>query len=359
MSALSSAVPSWGLQVHLGCVRLSPACPCRCLHTCHLRPARHYPRLGIRPPSSGDRRDLNPPDHCAAWRTLRIFLVSLAFAAQRRPGRSPRRHVPACPGHQVRVVRSTKAGAFTPATRAVGDDQLGPQGRSTKAGAFTPATPADAAGDAQGAAGAQRRPGRSPRRHEGDDDGPTDSQCAQRRPGRSPQRHPAGAVDRRLADVRSTKAGAFTPATPASRGGVRAGQVLRSTKAGAFTPATRRRPPGGGLRCGSLNEGRGVHPGDTHAVATVCHSWSRRSTKAGAFTPATPAGHSGDALNEGRGVHPGDTRLLDDPPLVAERSTRRTPTVCDFACRDLRTLNEGRGVHPGDTRMLWTRAHDA
>ena len=71
MGALSSAVPSWGLQVHLGCVRLSPACPCRCLHTCHLRPARHYPRLWIRPPSSGDRRDLNPPDHCAAWRTLR------------------------------------------------------------------------------------------------------------------------------------------------------------------------------------------------------------------------------------------------------------------------------------------------
>ena len=70
MGALSSAVPSWGLQVHLGCVRLSPACPCRCLHTCHLRPARHYPRLWIRPPSSGDRRDLNPPDHCAAWRTL-------------------------------------------------------------------------------------------------------------------------------------------------------------------------------------------------------------------------------------------------------------------------------------------------
>ena len=71
MGALSSAVPSWGLQVHLGCVRLSPACPFRRLHTCHLRPARHYPRLWIRPPSSGGRRDFNPPDQCAAWRTLR------------------------------------------------------------------------------------------------------------------------------------------------------------------------------------------------------------------------------------------------------------------------------------------------
>ena len=70
VGALSSAVPSWRLQVHLGCVRLSPACPCRCLHTCHLRPARHYPRLWIRPPSSGGRRDFNPPDQCAAWRTL-------------------------------------------------------------------------------------------------------------------------------------------------------------------------------------------------------------------------------------------------------------------------------------------------
>ena len=43
----------------------------RRLHTCHLRPARHYPRLWIRPPSSGGRRDFNPPDQCAAWRTLR------------------------------------------------------------------------------------------------------------------------------------------------------------------------------------------------------------------------------------------------------------------------------------------------
>ena len=35
------------------------------------RPARHYPRVRIRRPSSGRRRDLNPPDHHAAQRTLR------------------------------------------------------------------------------------------------------------------------------------------------------------------------------------------------------------------------------------------------------------------------------------------------
>ena len=34
------------------------------------RPARNYPRLRIRRPSSGRRRDLNPPDHHAAQRTL-------------------------------------------------------------------------------------------------------------------------------------------------------------------------------------------------------------------------------------------------------------------------------------------------
>src|SRR5215831_6414649 len=35
------------------------------------RPARHYPRLRIQRPSSGHRRDFNPPDSCAAQRTLR------------------------------------------------------------------------------------------------------------------------------------------------------------------------------------------------------------------------------------------------------------------------------------------------
>src|SRR6185295_4910206 len=34
-------------------------------------PARHYPRLRIQRPSSGRRRDFNPPDSCAAQRTLR------------------------------------------------------------------------------------------------------------------------------------------------------------------------------------------------------------------------------------------------------------------------------------------------
>jgi hypothetical protein len=38
----------WWLQVHLGCLQLSPSCPYRLLHTFHrLRPVRHYPHLWI------------------------------------------------------------------------------------------------------------------------------------------------------------------------------------------------------------------------------------------------------------------------------------------------------------------------
>ena len=60
------------LQVHLGCIKLSPSCPFRLLHTFSLlRPARHNPRLWIQRPSSGRRRDFNPPEQCAAQRTLR------------------------------------------------------------------------------------------------------------------------------------------------------------------------------------------------------------------------------------------------------------------------------------------------
>ena len=36
-------------------------------------PARHYPRLWIQRPSSERRRDLNPPNSCAAQRTLRYL----------------------------------------------------------------------------------------------------------------------------------------------------------------------------------------------------------------------------------------------------------------------------------------------
>src|SRR5215813_15389114 len=60
------------LQVRLGRLRLSPACPFRLLHTLRsLRPARHYPRFWIQRSSSERWRDLNPPNLSAAQRTLR------------------------------------------------------------------------------------------------------------------------------------------------------------------------------------------------------------------------------------------------------------------------------------------------
>jgi len=62
---------SW-LQVRLGCIRLSPSCPFRRLHTLFLsRPARRYPRLWIQRPSSERRGDFNPHDSRAAQRTIR------------------------------------------------------------------------------------------------------------------------------------------------------------------------------------------------------------------------------------------------------------------------------------------------
>src|ERR1039457_1545824 len=73
MDTLPSGVPQvrW-LQVRLGCVRLSPSCPFRLLHTCLLsRPARNYPRLRIQRSSSERRGDFNPHDSRAAQRTLR------------------------------------------------------------------------------------------------------------------------------------------------------------------------------------------------------------------------------------------------------------------------------------------------
>ena len=61
----------WWLQVRLGCVRLSLSCPFRLLHTLHsLRPATYYRRFWIQRSSSERRRDLNPPDQCAAQRKV-------------------------------------------------------------------------------------------------------------------------------------------------------------------------------------------------------------------------------------------------------------------------------------------------
>src|SRR5665811_1264982 len=71
MDTLPSGNCKRWLQVRLGCVRLSPSCPFRLLHTFLLsRPARNYPRLRIQRSSSERRGDFNPHDSRAAQRTL-------------------------------------------------------------------------------------------------------------------------------------------------------------------------------------------------------------------------------------------------------------------------------------------------
>ena len=101
--------------------------------------------------------------------------------------------------------------------------------------------------------------------------------------------------------VRSTKAGAETPATRR----VPVVHVLidrRSTKAGAETPATRRDPREGYRTSTTLNEGRGRDPGDTIGFGL-------------------PDAHY-TTLNEGRGRDPGDTPPPydgADDPLAAQR----------------------------------------
>ena len=91
---------------------------------------------------------------------------------------------------------------------------------------------------------------------------------------------------------------------------------VRSTKAGAKTPATRLLPPPPGTSQSTLNEGRGQNPGDTRRRLGQC-------------CPQV-------SLNEGRGQNPGDTTAdcrID--PSSRQRSTKagaktpatRRPTV--------------------------------
>ena len=182
--------------------------------------------------------------------------------------------------------RSTKAGAWTPATHGFKARLCGTVPRSTKAGAWTPAThlgqglnhtpsvtlnegrsldpgdtfdtpgpsrrrwtlnegrsldPGDTSRQAHAAAlsrVAQRRPEPGPRRHPRCLSGRLDELVAQRRPEPGPRRHTAPRVRPLLLRLRSTKAGAWTPATPGTHS---------------------RRP----LPLPALNEGRSLDPGDT------------------------------------------------------------------------------------------------
>ena len=136
---------------------------------------------------------------------------------------------------------------------------------------------------------------------------------------------------------------------------------MRSTKAGARTPATPSRPRSPSRGPSTLNEGRGRQP-RRHFPAGRCRNRLSRS------------------LNEGRGANPGDTLLSRRAKRLGWGAQRRpgrqprrhmlrrynTRTGWDAQrrpgrqprrhfpagrCRNRlsRSLNEGRGANPGDT----------
>ena len=80
MDTLPSGVCKWWLQVHLGCIQLSPSCPFRLLHTFHFSGQRGYqPRFWIRHSSSERRRDFNPPEQRAAQHTPWFYPRLVAY----------------------------------------------------------------------------------------------------------------------------------------------------------------------------------------------------------------------------------------------------------------------------------------
>ena len=281
---------------------------------------------------------------------------------------APATHIRVIDALCARVLRSTKAGAYAPATPAYGQPVDGTDlDRSTKAGAYAPATPSKPSTRSTAPWNAQQRPELMLRRH------PIVALCpvlclpsAQQRPELMLRRHPAIAGPRGCGDAhRSTKAGAYAPATPLrlhrrpwSASGAQQrpelmlrrhplsmiwidinlecaqqrpelmlrrhpGQHLaaaalaggRSTKAGAYAPAT----PHRAVELGHVGELRSTKAG-AYAPATPCGSLACRrrhgcrSTKAGAYAPATPPGWRLDSrsactsLNKGRSLCSGDTR---------------------------------------------------
>ena len=188
---------------------------------------------------------------------------------------------------------------------------------------------------------AARRPGPRPRRHEISVIGTVTFSCAQRRPGPRPRRHVRVVRIDAAHEVRSTKAGAETPATRLRIPDPIPADVLRSTKAGAETPATLCTPPRlVEVDVESLNEGRGRDPGDTRAYGADFKDLEERSTKAGAETPATRWPRSRMGASDG------------SRSTKAGAETPATQFAARWPERPVRPLNEGRGRDPGDTLEL-------
>ena len=278
-------------------------------------------------------RSVNP-----GYTRARATLSIVSSSAQRRPERQPRLHVwlgvdGEVPPNALNEGRSINPGYTRGSPPVVARVAL----RSTKAGASTPAT-----------RHRDSRPNaRSIPLNEGRSVNPgytrtataivrVVAQRSTKAGASTPATRPVGAqLDFGL--QRSTKAGASTPATRWT--GLRSGWgARRSTKAGASTPATRdvQRRPRRGCRS-SLNEGRSVNPGYTPRFQQRQESAPRRSTKAGASTPATrKARWTGMSMS-----------------ITAQRRPERQPRlhgqVLSRKAKRSATLNEGRSVNPGYT----------
>ena len=145
--------------------------------------------------------------------------LAMTLAAQQRPERKPRRHLPRSriPAHPRRTLNKGRS-ANPGDTRTVLSIFLTP---------FS---------------SAQQRPERKPRRHAQSVHSMAALAVAQQRPERKPRRHLRMHTERVQTEmIRSTKAGAQTPATPGGHGFPR-------------------------LPGRSLNKGRSANPGDTSAI---------------------------------------------------------------------------------------------
>ena len=187
---------------------------------------------------SSTRRSLNEGRSVNPGDTLnRLRHNELQGSAQRRPERQPRRHPEPSPAQRVAGLRSTKAGASTPATLRVcvvvlcypqslnegrsvnpGDTNLtgvvdGPPRSLNEGRSVNPGDTLNRLRHNELQGSAQRRPERQPRRHQSHRSSRWTPTVAQRRPERQPRRHPEPSPAQRVAGLRSTKAGASTPAT--------------------------------------------------------------------------------------------------------------------------------------------------
>ena len=330
--------------------------------------------------------------------------------AQQRPGLSPRRHALDVAGEGRRHARSTKAGALTPATRAVSGLHGARVVRSTKAGALTPATPAGPPPPSGRIApplnkgrgshpcdtrGRRRDPPTrgAPNKGRGSHPGDTSCarlavesvNCAQQRPGLSPRRHFTPNANAIFLTSAQQRPGLSPRRHPRHRT-VPDGDPARSTKAGALTPATLPRPPAPASTLRSLNKGRGSHPGDTRQndALPICFRCAQqrpglsprrhypdhlaqaqrtqRSTKAGALTPATPDLDAGAARVRVRSTKAGaltpatrGSRPCTGSgagPLNKGRGSHPGDTQTHpWSAPGGRSLNKGRGSHPGDTAI--------